>query len=320
MLLIDGVRYEEWIPSNEDEFEKVVKEHAKDIFGEQSIYLDIKHKLKTRSGIGSIPDGYVIILGDEPHWHIVEVELSSHPLYEHIVPQVSKFINGINPSTQKDIVNALYQEIDNDEFRKLRLKQTIGATETYKFLADLISKPPVVTIIIEKRTEQLDEALNMLAYLPQNKKVVELQTFTREGVGLNVHAHLFEPLYKQPRRSLAESVIGIRTEKEHAKARKVTFPELVNAGLVKDRQILCFYHTRLFNEEQAEIIAPSNELKYEGDGKLYSASELARKLLIKHGFKHDEHGVAGPKYWKTEDGKLLDDLNEQIRSRWGDRK
>jgi len=46
---------------------------------------------------------------------------------------------------------------------------------------------------------------------------------------------------------------------------------------------------------------------------------LARILLIKHEFKRDEHGVAGPKYWKTEEGKLLNDLNEQIRKRIGDR-
>jgi len=321
ILLIDGVRYEAWTPRDEDEFERVVGEHTKDIFGEQSIYFDIKHKLKSKAGIGSIPDGYVIIFGDQPQWHIVEVELSSHPLYEHIVPQVSKFINGIkNPPTQKDIVDALYQEIGSDEFLKLRLKKAIGTTETYKFLSDLISKPPLVTIIIEKHTEQLDEALKMLNYPDENKKVVEFRTFAREGVGLNVHAHSFEPLYKVREPLTAESVIGIRTEKEQAIARKVTFPELVNASLVKDRQILCFYHTRLFSEEQAKIVAPSNELKYEGDGKLYSASELAKKLLIKHGFKHDEHGVQGPKYWKTEDGKLLDDLNEQIRSRRGDRK
>jgi len=42
MLLIDGVKYELWTPSNEDEFEQVVKEHTEDIFGEQSIYLDMK--------------------------------------------------------------------------------------------------------------------------------------------------------------------------------------------------------------------------------------------------------------------------------------
>jgi predicted small metal-binding protein len=195
MLLIDGVKYEAWTPTNEDEFERMVKEHAKDIFGEQSIYLDIKHKLRTKSGIGSIPDGYLIILGDEPHWHIVEVELSSHPLYEHIVPQVGRFIGGIrNPSTQKEIVDALFHEIDSDEFLRLRLRKAIGATETYKFLADLASKSPVVTIIIERRTEQLDEAVESLAH--SQIKVVQLETFAREDVGLSVHAHLFEPLYE----------------------------------------------------------------------------------------------------------------------------
>lgn len=39
MLLIDGEKYEEWVPQGpyaEDEFERVVKKHAQDIFGEQS--------------------------------------------------------------------------------------------------------------------------------------------------------------------------------------------------------------------------------------------------------------------------------------------
>ena len=195
MLLIDSVRYEVWTPASEDDFEQVVKEHAKDIFGEQSIYFDIKHKLKSKAGKSSIPDGLVIILEDQPHWHIVEMELSSHA-YEHIAGQVSKFINGIkSSSTQKDIVDTLYQEINSDEFRKLRLRKAIGTTDTHKFLADLISEPAMLTIIIEKHTEEVDEALNMLAYPPQNKKIVEFRTFTREGVGLDVHAHLFEPLY-----------------------------------------------------------------------------------------------------------------------------
>ena len=102
MLLIDGVRYELWTPPNEDEFERMVKEHAVDIFGEQSVYLDIKQKLKSKAWIGSIPDGYVIVFGDSPCWHVVEAELSCHPLYEHIVQQISRFINGIkNPNTQK---------------------------------------------------------------------------------------------------------------------------------------------------------------------------------------------------------------------------
>ncbi|GAI33969.1 unnamed protein product, partial [marine sediment metagenome] len=161
---------------------------------EQSIYLDRKQRLKSLSGIGSIPDGYVIIFGDIPHWHIVEVELSSHPLHDHIVAQVGRFISGIsNPSIQRGIVNAIDEEIARNDFLKLKLKKVIEPIETYRFLSDLISKQPILTIIIEKETEELREALNALRH-PQIK-VVEFQTFTREGVGIAVHAHLFERLY-----------------------------------------------------------------------------------------------------------------------------
>jgi len=205
MLLIDGVKYELWTPPNEDEFERVVKEHTQEIFGEQSIYLDRKQKLKSLSGIGSIPDGYALILGDMPHWHIVEVELSSHPLDQHVVSQVSRFIAGIkNPNTQREIAVAMYAmyteytEITRDGFLRellqLKVKQAIRAEEIYKFLADIISKPPVLTIIIEKDTQGLREILSTLAH--PEIKVVEFQTFVRERVGLEVHAHLFEPLYK----------------------------------------------------------------------------------------------------------------------------
>lgn len=191
-------------------------------------------------------------------------------------------------------------------------------TETYKFLSDLLSKSPVVTIIIEKRTEQLDEATGALAH--SQIKVVQLETFAREDVGLPVHAHLFEPLYEPRERPTGELISGTEAQEGKPKAKKVTFQELEKAGLAKDGQILCFYHTRVFDDEKAEIVTSSNELEYKADGKLYSVSELAKKLLIKYGFKRDEHGVPGPKYWKTEDGKLLDDLNEEVRSRRGDRK
>jgi hypothetical protein len=113
---------------------------------------------------------------------------------------------------------------------------------------------------------------------------------------------------------------GITSQEFVGKARKVTLQELVEAGLIKDGQTLYFYHTRLFQDERAEIIASSNKLKYKADGKIYSVSDLAKVLLVKHGFKRDEHGVAGPKYWRTGDGKLLNDLNEKIRGQRGDRR
>ena len=104
------------------------------------------------------------------------------------------------------------------------------------------------------------------------------------------------------------------------KGKRVALQELVDADLVRDGETLYFYHTRLFQDELAEIVASLNKLKYKADGKIYSTSDLARALLIKHGFKRDEHGVAGPKYWRMKSGELLNDLNEQVRAKRGDRR
>ena len=103
------------------------------------------------------------------------------------------------------------------------------------------------------------------------------------------------------------------------KVGRVTLQELVDAGLIRNGQTLYFHHTRLFEDERAEVIALSNRLRYKADGKEYSVSKLAEFLLKKHRFKRDEHGVAGPRYWVTKEGKLLNDLNEQIRAKRGDR-
>ncbi len=200
MLLIDGVKYQEWIPEKEvEEFQPIVKEHVQDIFGKDAKYIEAR-RLKSEAGIGSVPDGFVIIFGDSPQWHIVEVELSSHQLYDHIVNQVGRFINGIkNPVTQKNIIDAIYQEITGSKISKVEVEEAIGSGEIHKFLTDLISLSPILTIIIEKKTQELEEAINLLKYSPI--KIVEFRTFTREGVGLAVHAHLFEPVYQGPLKS-----------------------------------------------------------------------------------------------------------------------
>jgi hypothetical protein len=97
------------------------------------------------------------------------------------------------------------------------------------------------------------------------------------------------------------------------KKRKVKLQELVDAGLVRNGQTLYFFHGRVFKDEQAETVADQNKLRYKGDGKLYSISEIAKIIDIKLKLKNDEHGVAGPSYWQTEDGRLLHDLNETVR-------
>ncbi len=319
MLLMDGVKYELWTPSTENEFEQIVKEHAQDVFGEQSIYFDRKQKLKSLSGVGSIPDGYAIVFGDKHEWHIVEVELSSHPLYNHIVPQISRFISGINnPSTRKTIIEAMYHALISDDLNYFKMNEVIQTGEYYKFISDIVSNSPVITVIIEKDTPELHDALESLNHPKIN--IVEFQTFTREGVGLPVHAHLFEPLYKcviTPEPKIHSAMLPIPHPTKSEKARKVTFQELISEGLLKDGEVLYFYNTRLFSDERAQVIASENKLRCQADGNLYSKTKLAERLFRKYDFKYV--ALRGPQYWKTEDGRSLVELEEQVRSLRGDR-
>jgi len=115
------------------------------------------------------------------------------------------------------------------------------------------------------------------------------------------------------------SLEGIKSVGQR-KAGRVTFQELVEANLIRDGQALYFYHTQVYKGEEAQVVASSNRLKYRKDGKTYSTSELAKRLLIKYRYKTDEHGVAGPLYWKTEDMISLNNLNEELRRKRGDRR
>jgi len=304
MILIDGVEYELWTPPNEDDFERVVKEHAQDIFGEQSVYLDLKQKLKSRSGIGSIPDGYVIMLGDSPHWHIVEVELSSHPLHEHIVSQVSKFIIGIkNPRASAEILATIYAEINGDDFLQLKVKKASEPTEIYKFLSDLISKPPILTIIIEKDTEGLREAISTLAHT--EIKVVEFKTFTREGVGLAIHAHLFEPVFQAPARPIPPVVIRPPIPPKRG---RITVKDLIDANILKGDQVI--YGRHKGNRYEGKIL-DDGKIFVMHSGKIFTSPSSAASDI-----KGCEEN--GWRWWHTkrENGEecLLDDLRKEYRS------
>jgi hypothetical protein len=79
MLLFDGVKYLLQTPTDEESLEATVREHAKEIFGETTVCFDLKHKLTSKTGIGSIPDAYVVDFSDPLKWYNVEVELASHP-------------------------------------------------------------------------------------------------------------------------------------------------------------------------------------------------------------------------------------------------
>lgn len=191
IFLKDGVRYTPYTYNSEKELEDMVIEHFKEIFGENAMFFD-KQTMETEAGIKAKNDGVIISL-DENKWYVLEVELATHPIYEHIIAQIAKFKNAHrNLKTRKKIVEALFHTIKKDSVKSAIFESKIK--DAYKFLTDLIDSNPIIAIVIDSKTRELEEACDAL---PFSTKVIEFKTYRRENVGLGVHIHSFEPLFKK---------------------------------------------------------------------------------------------------------------------------
>ena len=100
IVLIDGVKYRLLIPEKESYLERHIEENYKSIFGKDAIYFP-KQKIKSRAGIGTIPDAFLITFSPQPKWCIMEVELATHSVYNHVFPQLTKFRRAIEDSSTR---------------------------------------------------------------------------------------------------------------------------------------------------------------------------------------------------------------------------
>jgi len=194
MLIVDGIEYEIYTPYKEQELEKCVEVYSKRIFGENSLYFSSKTKLKSPSGIGSIPDGYALSLLKPFNWFIIEIELNKPQLFDHVVRQLNKFIQGIKESDgRKVIINSLYKEINDNIIEKEFIKKKIGSNEVFQFLTSTIEEDPFIIIIIDKKTQRVLEAVDGINYDENKKKIIEFKIFKRVDAGIK-NAFLFEPI------------------------------------------------------------------------------------------------------------------------------
>jgi len=87
-----GIIYKPFIYDYEEDFETDVFNLADQLFGDSSIYIDIKKKIKGKD-INSIPDGYVIDMAEpaNPKLFVVENEIVSHDPFRHIGSQTGRW-------------------------------------------------------------------------------------------------------------------------------------------------------------------------------------------------------------------------------------
>lgn len=161
MLLFNNCKqYVEYQYEKEIDFEKDISSNFKLFFGKNSILIDAKKKIKAKALGNSIPDGFVFDLSDKesPEFYLVEVELAKHDFYNHIFPQITKFIGFFkNTFSRADLVEEIYDDINNDSELKKEFKEHLGENEIHKFLKDTIESSQNILLILDGDKRELPE-------------------------------------------------------------------------------------------------------------------------------------------------------------------
>ena len=132
----------------EEEYEQEIAANYKLIFGENSVYFDLKKKLGNR-----ICDGFVYDK-ELRRLVIVENELFTHDLWGHIIPQIIDFFNNIKHT---DVQMKLKYEIDwgLDEKDKLTI---IEAVDKSNF--DIVIVIDRITFDISQQKKAISELIS----------------------------------------------------------------------------------------------------------------------------------------------------------------
>jgi predicted transport protein len=160
-LFLSGKKYVEYQFKKEQELEDLVTECSKNLFGENTIYIDTKKKINSGELGKTIPDGLLFDFSDKdaPKFYLVEVELAKHSFFGHIFPQITKFFAFLRDGNafQSELIDFLYRSISNDEQLNFLFKNHLNGKELFKFLKDTIENSSDILIVIDGPKKEFEE-------------------------------------------------------------------------------------------------------------------------------------------------------------------
>lgn len=159
-LYFNQKRFVEKEFAKEAELESLMFEHAKSIFGQNSILIEKKKLIEHKTLGGTIPDAFLFDLKDpnNPEFYLVEVELAKHPFYDHVFKQITKFFAFFkNPESQGQLITKLYDVICSDEALQKEFITKSKSKEIYKYIKDSIENSQNILLILDKEMPELPE-------------------------------------------------------------------------------------------------------------------------------------------------------------------
>lgn len=178
----------------EKEFERCVVSQVGMIFGKRCVYLDCKRKIGRQGTKQSIPDAYLIDFSSqrEPRLFIVETEIASHDLFQHIGVQILQFAHSF-ASAPRQMKQLLFGEISKDGkvYEACHAyAQEYGLRNVDNMLDQLVNDTFRALIIIDEATDELYKVVKNFRFPVE---VIEVETYQ----GPSGHRiYRFTPLFK----------------------------------------------------------------------------------------------------------------------------
>lgn len=284
---------------NEQEIEDVVIANSEYFFGSSSIFLP-KKLIKTRDGFGTIPDGFAIDLASRT-WYVVEVELVHHSVWGHIAPQVAKQMIAVaTPESRQILEEIVIQFFTESEDVKEKFKEEkINEIDIRKVLGEILSKPPVIGMPIDRISQDLKEWAETLR---NDVRLWLVRKFIEFGAPENVAYEIPEEY-----RPVLDTIEEKDKRKSGIAYYDVSLADLIYAGLLSEGdELLMKYKPRGGNQKKYKAVVTEDGSVIVLDKKFKSPSYAAIFGIQDAG--SDRKTVNGWTSWKAKDGKSLADL------------
>lgn len=149
--------------NNEAELHVWVENHIKDFFGD-AIYLTGNFFINTKRNKGAKPDGFILDLKNSS-WTIIESELISHGVWDHITEQIVRFIVATkNDSAKRKIRNYFFDALEKKGLIKTTaIDLGIPESRVLQIIEDILeTTTPDIALFIDEVNEDLEDMIEAL--------------------------------------------------------------------------------------------------------------------------------------------------------------
>lgn len=290
---------------SEAELEQVIVDNYEYLFGPTSFYLP-KAKIKTADGVGTIPDGFAIDIGQKK-WYLVEAELMHHSVWNHIAPQVTKQILASQQQiTKRTLVDLAVEQYQSEPYTKEKFEDlNIAAINVRQVVGDILETDPIIGVPIDGITNDLRDWARTLKY---KVKLWFVSKFVEFNNPTNI---VFEfPEEFKPELDTEEESKPQKPNAEIAQY-DVELSDLITSGLLAvGERISMAYKPRNGQPKRYEAIV-HDDGSLEVLGQSFSSPSYAALAGIQDAGS-DRKTVNGWTSWKNSNNKTLAELRDQL--------